>query len=314
MTSKHVGDFLRIFFLLIMVLLTFTWLFSHYEKVSFFRAFYWAVTTASTVGYGDVVPTNHAGRLIAIGLMLIGVGILGLFLALMSAAISDFRIRRMFGMIESHLLNDHIVIIGYSRFIQSCIKEILDAKENVTLVADLDKAPFDCSNLVFIKGSVTDETTLAKAHIEKAKLCIISDEDDSNSLIAGVNIRINYKNTYITALIYKKEIEKALKEIGINEVFSSSSFSSRVLLKSIQFKGASKFFSQLFDEKFQEGLLEKDLPSNIESREFWVVMQYFKDKHDELVIGIKRGAEMIVNPAKTFVVSTGDKIILIGKK
>lgn len=312
--SKHKSHFFQISFVLTLVLLLFSWLFSYYEKISFFKAFYWAVTTATTVGYGDVVPTNHAGRVIAIILMILGIGILGLFLATVSAMLLDFKIRRVFGMMESHFFNDHIVIIGYSGFIQSSLKEILDAKENVTLIANLDKTPMDSSNLVFIKGSVTDENILAQAHLDKAKLCIISDEDDSNSLISGVNIRTNYKNTYIIALINKKEIEKALKEIGINEVFSSGSFSSRVLVKTTQFKGASKFFSQLFDEKFKEGLMEKEIPQSMNTKEFWDVMRYFKENSDELAVGIKRENQLIINPVKSFPIAPGDKIVLIGKK
>jgi voltage-gated potassium channel len=39
---------------------------------------WWAVSTVTTVGYGDVVPTNTAGRLIATVLMLTGLGLIPL--------------------------------------------------------------------------------------------------------------------------------------------------------------------------------------------------------------------------------------------
>lgn len=314
LTSKHRSDILRIFIILVVILLIFSYLFSHYEKISFFKAFYWAVTTATTVGYGDITPTNDISRVIAMGLMIVGIGVLGLFLATVSSIMFDFKIGRIFGTMESHLFNEHIVILGYSSLIKSSLKDILEAKENVTLIADIDKAPEDNSRLVFIKGNITDEKTLSKAHIEKAKLCIISDEDDSNSLIAGINVRANDKNIYIIALIFRKEIEKAFKEIGINEIFSSGSFSSRVLVKSIEFKGVSKFFSQLLDENFKEGLIEKDVPEKLADKEFFDVIKYFKEKTDEITVGIKRGNEVLINPDKSFISKSGDKIILIGKK
>ena len=314
LTSKHRSDILRIFIILVVILLIFSYLFSYYEKISFFKAFYWAVTTATTVGYGDITPTNDIGRVIAMGLMIVGIGVLGLFLATVSSIMFDFKIGRIFGTMESHLFNEHIVILGYSSLIKSSLKDILEAKENVTLIADIDKAPEDNSRLVFIKGNITDEKTLSKAHIEKAKFCIISDEDDSNSLIAGINVRANDKNIYIIALIFKKEIEKAFKEIGINEIFSSGSFSSRVLVKSIEFKGVSKFFNQLLDENFKEGLIEKDVPEKLADKEFFDVIKYFKEKTDEITVGIKRGNEVLINPDKSFISKSGDKIILIGKK
>ena len=55
-------------------------------------------------------------------------------------------------------------------------------------------------------------------------------------------MRSLFKNVYIIALVSKKEISKALKEIGINEVFASGLFSSKMLVKSAKIKGVSSFF------------------------------------------------------------------------
>ena len=39
-------------------------------------AYWWAVVTVTTVGYGDIVPESTAGRLVATGLMLTGLGLI----------------------------------------------------------------------------------------------------------------------------------------------------------------------------------------------------------------------------------------------
>ena len=39
-------------------------------------AYWWAVMTVTTVGYGDIVPESSAGRLVASALMLVGLGII----------------------------------------------------------------------------------------------------------------------------------------------------------------------------------------------------------------------------------------------
>lgn len=44
-------------------------------------AFWWAVVTTTTVGYGDVSPVTPEGRLIAVALMVIGIGFIGVFTA-----------------------------------------------------------------------------------------------------------------------------------------------------------------------------------------------------------------------------------------
>ena len=43
---------------------------------TFGDALWWAVTTVSTVGYGDVVPESSAGRVVGSILMLVGLGLI----------------------------------------------------------------------------------------------------------------------------------------------------------------------------------------------------------------------------------------------
>jgi voltage-gated potassium channel len=43
---------------------------------SFGNALWWAVSTVTTVGYGDVVPTSPAGRLAGVVLMLTGIALI----------------------------------------------------------------------------------------------------------------------------------------------------------------------------------------------------------------------------------------------
>jgi voltage-gated potassium channel len=46
---------------------------------------WWAIQTVTTVGYGDVVPTNRGGRVIAALVMIVGIG----FLTVITAAITS---------------------------------------------------------------------------------------------------------------------------------------------------------------------------------------------------------------------------------
>jgi voltage-gated potassium channel len=49
--------------------------------ISFGDALWWAITTTTTVGYGDIYPVTAEGRLIAVVLMLTGIGVIGVFTA-----------------------------------------------------------------------------------------------------------------------------------------------------------------------------------------------------------------------------------------
>ena len=60
-------------------------IFDHQDFPSLGLALWWAVSTVTTVGYGDVYPESDAGRVIAMAIMLVGIG----FVALLTAFIAD---------------------------------------------------------------------------------------------------------------------------------------------------------------------------------------------------------------------------------
>ncbi len=48
-------------------------------------ALWWAMSTVTTVGYGDQYPVTDAGRVVAAGLMLVGIAVIGLVTAAVAA-------------------------------------------------------------------------------------------------------------------------------------------------------------------------------------------------------------------------------------
>jgi voltage-gated potassium channel len=59
------------------------------EISSFGRALWWAFTTVTTVGYGDYVPVTTEGRIVAVGLMIGGVAIIGVITASFASWLID---------------------------------------------------------------------------------------------------------------------------------------------------------------------------------------------------------------------------------
>lgn len=60
------------------------------------QALYWAVTTLSTTGYGDVVPITHLGRLIASFVMISGLAVFGLWTGIIANGFAAEARRRDF--------------------------------------------------------------------------------------------------------------------------------------------------------------------------------------------------------------------------
>jgi voltage-gated potassium channel len=56
-------------------------------------ALWWAIVTVTTVGYGDIYPVTIEGRIIAAFLMIVGIGVLGIFISTFGAALIESRLR-----------------------------------------------------------------------------------------------------------------------------------------------------------------------------------------------------------------------------
>ena len=62
---------------------------SEYLFENFFDAFYWAVCTLTTVGYGDLYPISTTGRVISIISSLVGIAIIALPSGVITAGYLD---------------------------------------------------------------------------------------------------------------------------------------------------------------------------------------------------------------------------------
>jgi voltage-gated potassium channel len=74
---------------------TLEWLLAREDFASFGAALWWAVQTVTTVGYGDVVPSNTEGRMVGVLVMLSGIGFLTVITAAVTASLIEAARRRM---------------------------------------------------------------------------------------------------------------------------------------------------------------------------------------------------------------------------
>lgn len=63
---------------------------SYTESMSFGDALWWSIVTCTTVGYGDISPSTTVGRVVAVILMLFGIGLIGM----LTGAITTFFTQR----------------------------------------------------------------------------------------------------------------------------------------------------------------------------------------------------------------------------
>ena len=68
---------------------------NHNEKLlSFFDALYFAVTTTTGVGYGDISPATFPGKIVSMGMMLLGTALFAAFTATLATTLMELELKR----------------------------------------------------------------------------------------------------------------------------------------------------------------------------------------------------------------------------
>jgi voltage-gated potassium channel len=90
--------------------------FHYIEHWSWFDCFYMVITTVTTIGYQEVHPLSHAGRIFNSFLIISGVSLLFVMIGALTQALLEFELVKVFGKrrMERELagLKNHYIICG----------------------------------------------------------------------------------------------------------------------------------------------------------------------------------------------------------
>src|SRR5262245_34577375 len=148
--------------------------FHYIEHWSWFDSFYMVVITLSTVGYQEVHPLSHAGRIFNVALIVAGVTLVFFIIGALAQALLEFELVKIFGRrrMEREVANlrEHYIICGAGRVGASVAHE-LSRKPCPFVVIESDEkslAGMD-SNWLALVGDAASEKTLRDAGIEHAR-------------------------------------------------------------------------------------------------------------------------------------------------
>src|SRR6476659_7024270 len=101
----------------------------HYiEGWTWFDGFYMVVTTLTTIGYQEVHPLSHAGRVFNVFIILAGVSLVLVTIGALTQALLEFELQSFFGKrrMEREIgrLSDHYIICGAGRVGRSAAREL----------------------------------------------------------------------------------------------------------------------------------------------------------------------------------------------
>jgi voltage-gated potassium channel len=278
------------------------WLFSLAESLPFTTGLYWAVTTATTVGYGDITPHNPIGRLIASLVMLTTIPMLAAAFALVSGAAAAAGVRRILAMRPQFPDGTYRLVIGANPIVPALLAELSRAGIPVVLVADVD--PETVRDVHVVRGDPTDEKTIARAKPAGAEQALITGDNDGDVLVSAVLLRKQAPELTVTALVSSPSIREALRDLGIQQSVSASELVSRTLAASLETPHAGEMISQLVGNRDALAEIEAD-ESALGKR-----LSAVRTERGGLVLGLVRGGQFTLGIGDDPVVAAGDRLLV----
>ncbi len=266
---------------------------------------YWAITTATTVGYGDVTPKNASGRIVASLVMLTTIPLLAGAFAVVTGSAVARGVRRLLDIGARFPEGSYVLVLGMHPAIPVVLKELEHAGDAVVLVADVDPSTVP-HQVHLIKGDPTSEGVLARGRPEGASRVLIAAENDGDVLVTAVMVRQEAPAVPVTALVSSSRLIPALKDLGVLQVLSPDDLTGHTVAKGLEAPHAGEVLMHLVrsdGHRLVEHEVEPDEPPRL--------LSAVRESRRELVLGVVRGSFVSLGVSDDPEVRPGDLLLLV---
>ena len=222
------------------------WLFALGERLPFTTGLYWAITTATTVGYGDVTPHNGIGRFLASAVMLTTIPLLATVFALVTGGAAIAGIRRILSMESQFPEGTYRLVVGMNPMVPAILEELEGSGIPVVLAADVEPGSVR-HGVHLVRGDPTEPSTISKAKPSGAQQALLTGASDGDVLVSAVILRKQAPDLPITALVTSAAVREALSELGVQHAVSAQELVARTLATSLETPHASDLIGQLIE-------------------------------------------------------------------
>src|SRR5713226_3990292 len=228
--------------------------FHYIEGWAWFDGLYMVVTTFTTIGYQEVHPLSHAGRVFNLALIVCGVSLVFLGIGSLTQALLEFSLRSFFGRrkMEREIgrLSDHYIICGAGRVGRSAARELARKPASFVIIEQNEaKAARYGSDWLVVVATTTDATNLyivltARGMNPKLKIIARASEEDAEKHLvtagadsvvspyhfAGQRIAQSFLNPHVVSFLDTATTHLGLDlEIGEIAVMAGSSFAGKTI-------------------------------------------------------------------------------------
>ncbi|HTR23305.1 MAG TPA: potassium channel protein [Terriglobales bacterium] len=290
------------------------------EGWSWFDGFYMVITTLTTIGYGEIHPLSHVGRIFNIIIILGGVTLVFLAVGSATEALLEFELQSFFGRrrMEREIgrLTDHYILCGAGRVGRSAARELARRPAPFVIIEsnEAKAQKFAAENWLITVGDATQEQTLREAQIEHARGLVAATTTDATNLYIVLTARSLNPRLHIIARASEEMAEKHLLTAGADSVVSPYAFAGQRIAQSFLRPHVVSFLDTATTHLGMD--LEIGEVPIVATSVFagkTIESSRIRQERGVIILAIKREKGMRFNPAPDDRIEAGDFLIAMGE-
>lgn len=289
------------------------------------NAFWWSITTLTTVGYGDLVPITGVGRVIGFIFLIASFSIYAILIGLISSIMNKLREEKRLGY-QGSKWKHHAVIIGWSKFGKQVTEQLIGAGKKVVIITNQKDAidfileNYPAGKVFGMYSELKTPETLEKVNISHSSAVFVNLDSDTEKLVFMLNTKKAFSQLNYIVTLDNADLKPTLLEAGATYVLSKTEIAAKLLASYIFEPDVAVFNEEIIAVAEEEHMYDmkqyrvtKDNPYN--GMFYDKIFYDIKKECNAILVGIVQCGngerKLIKNPEFSITVTTDDYLLML---